>query len=236
MTIRGILFDVDDTLVDYSGSARVGILKHLAAEGALDRFESADAAVALWRAIEEEEYPRFLSGELTFKGQQLVRTQRFLSHLGLAADDPAAWFARYAALRDTAWSAFPEVASVLRGLEGQVALGVVSNASLPYQTGKLRAVQLLHHFGDAILCSDEFGAAKPQAAIFHAGCELLGLPPEQVAYVGDRYDVDALGAREAGLRAYWLDRGGLGMHAGERIAAVGGGITVIRSLTELDSP
>lgn len=228
MSIRGVLFDVDDTLIDYSGTARIGILKHLAAEGALDRFESADAAVALWRAIEEEEYPRFLAGELTFKGQQLVRTQRFLAEIGVAVEDPVAWFAAYSAYRDTAWTAFPDVAPALRAFDGKVGLGVVSNASLPYQTGKLRTVGLLHHFADTILCSDEFGSAKPDPGIFLAGCAMLGLEPEQVAYVGDRYDVDALGARDAGLQAYWLDRRGLGVAADD-------GITVIRSLAELDS-
>ncbi|MVU83818.1 HAD-IA family hydrolase [Nocardia sp. ET3-3] len=229
MSIRGVLFDVDDTLIDYSGTARIGILKHLATEGILDLFESPDAAVALWRGIEDEEYPRFLSGELTFKGQQLARTQRFLAYLGVGCDDPVAWFARYAAHRDTAWTAFPDAAPLLRALDGRTRVGVVSNASKPYQTVKLRTVGLLPHFGEDILCSDEFGAAKPDPAIFLAGCEMLGLPPEHVAYVGDRYDWDALGARDAGLRSYWLVREGSGI-------AADAGITVIRSLAELDSP
>ncbi|MEU6580316.1 HAD family hydrolase [Nocardia sp. NPDC046763] len=229
MSIRGVLFDVDDTLIDYSATVRIGFLRHLAAERLLDRVESPEAALALWRALEEEEYLRFLTGELTFKGQQRVRTERFLAHLGVTADDPVAWFARYAAHRDSAWAAFPDAAPVLERFDGQRALGVVSNASQPYQTGKLRTVGLLHHFGDAILCSDEFGAAKPDPAIFRAGCEMLGLPPEQVAYVGDRYDWDALGARNAGLRAYWLVRSGPAV-------APDDGITVIHSLAELDSP
>ncbi|PSK32908.1 HAD family hydrolase [Nocardia seriolae] len=230
VSIRGVLFDVDDTLVDYSATVRIAIVAHLAAEGILDRFESPGSAVDRWRVIEEEEeYPRFLTGELTFKGQQLVRTRRFLAEAEVVSEDPAAWFARYAAQRDTAWAAFPDAAPVLRALDGRVRLGVISTASRPYQIGKLRTVGLLRHFGDAVLCSDEFGAAKPDPAIFHTGCEMLGLPPEQVAYVGDRYDVDALGARDAGLRAYWLDRAGLGGDTHDRV-------TVIRSLAELDSP
>lgn len=228
MTVRGLLFDVDDTLIDYSATARTGILRQLAAEGILDRFESPDAAAALWLAIEEDEFPRFLTGELTFAGQQDARVRRFLDRLGLMTEDTQAWFARYAAHRDTAWAAFPDVAPMLRRFDGRAPLGVVSNASLPYQTWKLRTVGVLHHFGDAIVCALEFGSAKPDPAIFHAGCDLLGLPPEQVAYVGDRYELDAVGARDAGLRAFWLDRGGRG-------GMVDTGITVIRSLAELDS-
>lgn len=32
MSIRGVLFDVDDTLVDYSATVRIAIVAHLAAE------------------------------------------------------------------------------------------------------------------------------------------------------------------------------------------------------------
>ena len=35
----------------------------------------------------------------------------------------------------------------------------------------------------------------------------LDLAPERVAYVGDRLDTDARGARDAGLRGVWLARG-----------------------------
>ncbi|MEV6772228.1 HAD family hydrolase [Nocardia sp. NPDC051030] len=227
MTIRGVLFDIDDTLIDYSATVRQGILRHLSAEALLDRFTSPDAAVTLWRELEEEEYPRFLAGELTFTGQQQVRTRRFLAHIGAAVDDPRAWFGRYVAFRDTAWAVFPDVPPMLGALTGRVALGVVSNSSLAHQVGKLHAVGLHDHFGDAILCSAEFGTAKPDPGIFLAGCEMLGLPPDQVAYVGDRHDTDGLGARDAGLRAFWLDR----LASGARYD----GVSVIHSLAELDT-
>lgn len=203
----------------------MGILRHLGAEGLLERFDSEDAAVALWRELEEAEYPRFLAGELTFTGQQLLRTERFLTHVGATTLDPAAWFAGYAARRDSNWTAFADVVPVLEALRDSVALGVVSNSSRAHQLGKLTAVGLHEHFGDAVLCSAEFGSAKPQAGIFLAGCEMLGLPPDQVAYVGDRLDTDGIGARDAGLHAYWLDRTGLGTGVD--------GVRVIRSLTEL---
>ncbi|GAB2529604.1 HAD family hydrolase [Nocardia heshunensis] len=228
MTIQGVLFDIDDTLIDYSATVRIGFLRHLAAEGVLDRFDSPDAAVAVWRAIEDEEYPRFVAGELSFTEQQRVRTERFFAHIDVTGEDPVAWFGRYAAHRDTAWAAFPDAAPILRSLDGRVRLGVISNASLPYQIRKLRAVGLLDHFVETIVCSDEFGAAKPDPSIFLAGCELLDLEPGRVAYVGDRYDWDALGARDAGLRSFWLVRD-------DAEATAADGITVIRSLAELDS-
>ncbi|MER7583880.1 HAD family hydrolase [Kitasatospora sp. NPDC097691] len=233
MPIRGVLFDVDDTLFDYSGSEEAGILAHLRELGLLGRFPEPAAAVALWRGVTQEQYARFLAGELTFAGQQRERIRQFLARLGeegaerLPDERAAAWFAGYAAHRDAAWAAFPDAAPALAALAPTHRLGIVSNSSLAHQRGKLRAVGLLGHFGDEVLvCSDEHGEAKPAPGIFRAGCERLGLEPHEVAHVGDRYDLDALGARDAGLHAFWLDRTAAG-------APVAPGIRVLHSLAAL---
>ncbi|MGW5681507.1 HAD-IA family hydrolase [Nonomuraea sp. NPDC003754] len=208
--IRGVLFDIDDTLFDYSSSERAGLLEHLAAEGLLDGFPSPEEAVARWRRIMEEEYDRFLVGELTFEEQRLVRVSRFLGR-PVPEEEATAWFAGYSALVNAAWAAFPDAAPVLAALAPRYRLGVVTNSTLSHQLAKLTALGLLGHFGTtAIVCSSEYGQAKPHPGIFLEGCARLGLPPAQVAFVGDKYDIDALGARDAGLRAFWLDRSGRG--------------------------
>ncbi len=210
--IRGVLFDVDDTLFDYSSSEAAGLLAQLRADGLLDRFADPAAAVTLWREITEVEYHRFVVGELTFAQQQLSRARTFVSRLrGVAPSavpDPeaAAWFTGYAPRRRAAWSAFPDAEPVLRHLAPRYRLGIVSNAAVPQQRRKLAAVGLLDFFGDRVVCSEEHGAAKPEPSIFLAGCALLGLAPREVAFVGDKYLVDAVGAHEAGLRSCWLDR------------------------------
>lgn len=42
---------------------------------------------------------------------------------------------------------------------------------------------------------------KPAAAMFHAACAQLGLPPDQVVMVGDDVEADVRGALDAGLQA-----------------------------------
>ncbi|MET9022394.1 HAD family hydrolase [Actinopolymorpha sp. NPDC004070] len=231
--VRGVLFDIDDTLFDYTSSETSGLLGHLAALGLLDQFEPGEL-VAVWRRFVDEEHARFLAGEQTFTEQQLSRTRRFLAHLGHLPDrgisdaEAAAWFAGYVSHRNASWAAFPDAAPLLELLATDYRLGVISNSSHDHQLHKLERIGLLPYFGDAIVCSESHGPAKPHPSIFLAGCERLGLPPHEVAYVGDKYAVDAVGARDAGLQAYWLDRTG---------AAAGlarePGIQVITSLAEL---
>lgn len=78
--------------------------------------------------------------------------------------------------------------------------GVISNTIFP---GYLHDRDL-DFFGiasclDFRIYSSEFGRRKPHREIFAAGLEKIGLPSSQVAYVGDRFDMDARGAQQAGL-------------------------------------
>ncbi|MFF9899129.1 HAD family hydrolase [Streptomyces longispororuber] len=233
MPIQGVLFDVDDTLFDYSTSERAGVLGHLRAQRLLDQFPDPATALAIWRTIMETQYARFLNGELTFIEQRRERTRQFLSHIGqdtsaLSDQEASAWFAEYEAHRNAAWAAFPDAEPVLRKLAPDYRLGIVSNSSADHQRGKLHAIGLLSYFDNTFICSDQHGAAKPAASIFLAGCTSIGLPPDEVAYVGDKYTLDAAGAHDAGLHAYWLDRANTSPSN-----ATNDGIRVIHSLDEL---
>ncbi|WP_205718391.1 HAD family hydrolase [Actinomadura sp. WMMA1423] len=97
----------------------------------------------------------------------------------------------------------PDVSQALDALSHRQ--GILSNSSTVHQERRMAALGLRHHF-EVLLCSDRLGCAKPSPQAFLAACDALNLPPAHVAYVGDRLDVDAEGARNAGLHAIWLDR------------------------------
>ena len=72
-----------------------------------------------------------------------------------------------------------------------------------------------------IVDSTIVGVAKPDPAIFSFALDVLDVKPEHVAYVGDSYANDVVGARAAGMRPFLLDP--YDDHAGadyERIKAV----------------
>jgi putative hydrolase of the HAD superfamily len=206
--VRGVLWDIDDTLFDNSGAERAGIEEHLTALGLLGEFASVEQAQELWHADTEAVYDRFLAGELGFEEQRRVRVETFLGRLGRTAVDPDSWFAGYrdAFLRHR--RVFDDVIPALDALPGY-RHGLLSNSSSRYQEEKLAALGLSSRFV-SLVCSDEIGHAKPAPEAFRAGCAALGLPPEQVVYVGDKLTTDAQGALAAGLHAVWLDRRGLG--------------------------
>ncbi|MEV6485368.1 HAD family hydrolase [Streptomyces sp. NPDC051576] len=207
MTIRAVVWDVDDTLFDYTGADRAAMCAHLAAEGLLDGHASVVDALERWREATEFHWARFSAGEVSFEGQRLDRVRLFLGR-ELTDAEAEDWFRRYKTHYETAWALFPDVLPVLDALAATHRHAVLSNSSLIVQDHKLRTLGVHDRF-EVILCAAELGVSKPEAGAFLAACEALGLPPREVAYVGDHPEIDWRGAADAGLLSVWIDRHGV---------------------------
>ncbi|MEV5985043.1 HAD family hydrolase [Streptomyces sp. NPDC052051] len=226
MSISAVVWDVDDTLFDYTAADRAGMRRHLVVEGRLDRYGSVERALALWREITEQQWARFAAGEADFETQRRDRVRVFLGEelTDTGADD---WYQRYMAHYEAAWALFPDVLPALDTLAASHRHAVLSNSSIHVQEYKLRTLGILDRF-EAVVCAAELGVSKPEPQAFHAVCEALELAPHQVAYVGDHPEIDGRGAAEAGLLSVWIDRDGLPARADTP-----GGPRRIRSLAEL---
>jgi putative hydrolase of the HAD superfamily len=218
VTLRLVLLDLDDTLVDHRGAVADGITAHLAASGLLDAADTAavDRAVALWRALEEEHYHRYLAGELDYQGQRRARARGFLAAWGsadagaLADDDDAtdAWFAGYLRGYEASWRTLPGAHGALDEIERRhpgVRFGVVTNGERSQQEPKIAAAGLTARL-DPVVCSGDLGFAKPDPRIFLLACAEAGVDPAEADMLCDRLRTDALGASDAGLAGgVWLD-------------------------------
>ena len=207
MSIRAVVWDVDDTLFDYTTADREGMHAHLVAEGVLAGYGSAEEALVRWREITEQQWARFAAGEVDFLTQRRDRTRVFLGSPGLTDTEADDWFQRYLTHYESAWSLFPDVLPVLDSLADSHRHAVLSNSSLTVQDRKLRVLGVHDRF-EAILCAAELGVSKPDAGAFAAACDALGLAASEVAYVGDHPEIDGRGAADAGLLSVWIDRGG----------------------------
>ena len=106
--------------------------------------------------------------------------------------------------RITAGDLYPDAADCLRALrDAGYRVGVVGN-----QPG--RAEGALADLGlqiDLLATSSRWGVHKPDARFFARIATELDLPPEEVAYVGDRVDNDIRPAAAAGMAAIFIRRG-----------------------------
>ncbi|MFF3688929.1 HAD family hydrolase [Streptomyces sp. NPDC002187] len=208
MPIRAVLWDIDDTIFDYTGADHAGMQQHLSNEGLPDGYVSVGQALGRWRELTDHHWARFAAGETDFQGQRRDRVRSFLGR-ELSDGEADAWFGRHVVHYEAAWALFPDALPVLDMLAHDYRHGVLSNSSIHNQDRKLRVLGVRDRF-EAVVCAVELGVSKPDPAAFHAACEALDLAPQEVAYVGDQPDIDAGGAVAAGLVGIWLDRAGLG--------------------------
>jgi putative hydrolase of the HAD superfamily len=219
--VGAVCLDVDDTLVDHAGAARAA-LRRILDGGPPD-------AWPLWKAVTDEHVTRVVAGHVDSDTMRWQRTQDFFACLGENIDNAEAQ--RRERIREeaqrTGWRLFDDTLPCLDWLRAAgLHIAVVTNASGPYQRAKLANLGVAGYL-DAVVIAGELGAAKPDPVIFHTACAAVGHPPEQVAHIGDRLDLDAIGARDAGLAGVWLNRGG------PTQGALPAGIRMISSLATL---
>ncbi|HEY2725138.1 MAG TPA: HAD family hydrolase [Pseudonocardiaceae bacterium] len=217
--IAAVCFDVDATLVDCESSIRAGLRELL----------GTDDAWTDWCALTDRHYLRYLAGEVDFDTMRWQRTKEFFASRGELLGDGEVFRReeRRAAAMRRAWRLFDDALPCLDALRSLgLRLAAITNAAGEYQRAKLGALGLESVF-DAVMISGELGVAKPNRAIFRTACAALGVRPAQAVHVGDRLDMDAEGARDAGLHGVWLDRSRRG------VLPQSAGISVIGQLMEL---
>ncbi len=88
--------------------------------------------------------------------------------------------------------------------ENQVRTGVISNISFCGRAVAQRIYNCIpENAFEFIIASSEYLYRKPNKRIFELALEKAGLRPEDVWYVGDQYQCDIVGAKEAGLFPVW---------------------------------
>jgi putative hydrolase of the HAD superfamily len=203
--IRAVCLDIDDTLVDNCACGRAGLAALVGRDHAWDPHRAWDQ----WSELTELHYDRFLSGEVDFDTMRLQRAKAFFAERGEWLSDHELAHreaCRMAAVRG-AWRLFDDALPCLHQLRAAgLGLAAVTNAPGGHQRSKLAAVGLIDAF-DVLVIAGEVGVAKPDPAIFQLACARLGVRPDQTVHVGDRLDLDARAAVDAGLVAgVWLAR------------------------------
>ncbi|MCA1561661.1 MAG: HAD-IA family hydrolase [Acidobacteria bacterium] len=204
---RAVLFDLDDTLFDHYLCTRtaLGVLhnRHECFR-ALDfaTFEHAHGQYL------EELHQSVLEGRLDLDAARTERFKRLYARAGVKADPEmvataaAAYRHEYKAAR----TAVAGAEGLLTRVRDYARIGVVSNNVREEQEEKLRHCGL-DRFVDALVVSEEVGAAKPDPEIFRVALERLACSADQAVMVGDSWAADIAGARRLGMRAIWFNRG-----------------------------
>jgi len=233
--LDGVLFDVDDTLVDTHG-AFARALAAVSRAWLPDLDPARDGEVLdRWRSDAGGCYRRYTRGEVSYREQRMDRANDLHATFGGPVLDDGTydrWNALFEKQFTGAWAAHTDAAGAVRRLlDAGLKVGALTNAATEYQVRKLTRVGLAD-IVPLLVGVDTLGFGKPDPRVFAEACRRLGTEPARTAYVGDELDVDARAATAAGLVGVWLARPHLGAKDANATQARPGDV-VISTLDDL---
>jgi HAD superfamily hydrolase (TIGR01549 family) len=209
--LRGIFFDLDDTLIGYSEAQTIAL--HAASRVALSRYPRLTPDI-LSSAVFGAYLARYEQGTPGFQHLATLPTQTLWRHITqdaldlLGVRDQALleqMLDVYSQTEREALHAFPDTQATLAQLRPHFFLGVITNGPSAMQRDKLAVLALDGSF-DAIIVDTEFGHSKPDPRIFHHAAALAKLRPPELLFVGNSMSDDVTGAKNAGWPCVWVSR------------------------------
>lgn len=198
--IRYVLFDVDDTLLDFGKAEAAAIRKTFERIG----IPVTDELIRRYSEINAQQWSRFEKGEIT---REKLLTERFdilFSELGINVPSEMAQ-ASYEYLLGIGHYFVDGAEELLEALKDKYELYIVSNGNASVQDRRLKSAGIIPYFKD-IFISERVGFNKPSAEFFEACFERIpGFEKDKAVIVGDRLSSDILGGINAGVKTCWFN-------------------------------
>ncbi len=230
---KAILLDLDDTIIDDTGSVDSGWA--LACNEAAASVEGLDAAALKASILEVRDWywsdaARHRGGRQDLRaastwivGEALRRTGVDLPALAAAVAN------RYRDIRDDALCLLPGAIETLERWKAMgMPLGLLTNGSSAGQRAKVQRFGLAPYF-EHICIEGEFGSGKPEERVYRAALEALACAPGDAWMAGDNLEWDVAAPMRLGMSGIWVDTAGAGLPA----TAVVKPDRIVRSISEL---
>ncbi len=198
--IKIILFDLDDTILDFhkaEASALSAVLRQLGIEpleSTLARYSEINAAQ--WRLLE--------AGELT---REQLLTRRFdllFEELGVKASSKMAQSIYENSLMDE-YFFIDGAQELLEYLHQKYDLYIVSNGNLIVQQGRIASAGIAKYFKNVFI-SEFAGYDKPQKEYFdYCFVRIPNFSREETMIIGDSLTSDIQGGINAGIHTCWFN-------------------------------
>lgn len=202
-----IIFDLDDTIVDYSSPAE-RVWKELYpiyARKAGVPVEQLAQAVDEKRRWYWSDLDRFREGRLNIEQARRIFVRAGFEQLGLKADGLADELAdAFSREREVGIQPFTGALDALETLlSAGAAMAMLTNGDARLQRAKIERFGL-ERFFRTILIESETGVGKPDPRAHRAALAALGAKPETAWMVGDDLEFDVRPAKALGMRAAWI--------------------------------
>ncbi len=200
--IDTILFDLDDTILNFTENELVSIIDTFSRFGV----PATGDVVEKYLEINRASWKRLERGEWTREEVLVGRFRELYAELGVDADPNETQ--RYYAKRLSLEGSYIDGArELLCELRGKYRLYAVTNGNREVQEGRI-SVTRVDTLLDGIFISERIGADKPSRKFFDAVFAEIGGERKRCVIVGDSLTSDILGGINAGIHTvYYNPRG-----------------------------
>ena len=197
--IKAVLFDLDNTLIDFFR------FKRNSCDAAIDAMISAGLKINKKRATKilfelydkyGIEYPRIF--------------QKFLMKINRKIDYKILTYGimAYRKMKENFMTPYPGTIETLKKLKKKYKLAIISDAPGINAWMRLIAMNIDSYF-DVVLTKSDIKAQKPSSKIFMKVISLLKVKPNECIMVGDRIERDISGAKALGIKTVFKRYGHL---------------------------
>ena len=212
MAKYNILFDLDNTLMDYRTTNRHAmscVYDSLGIDFTDDEYDKfLEFEAAYWKSFENSRQ------ELDTHGMDkidYVRSKIYQDYFGIDRIPLELGYELmniYINNLGIKNQLYDNVEDVLAYLSEYYHLYIASNGPHQAQVRKLYNTNILEYFKD-IITAEDAGYAKPKKEFFEYLFKTTGIDPNRTAFVGDSLTSDISGANENGLCSIWYNRTGI---------------------------
>ena len=196
-----MIFDLDDTLYDRNAVliefAR-HLYRHLPRVFVGREIEAVVSAYVETDRIAEEEY----GAGSPWTRDELSRC--FLRSMGIDERHADAVSGLYNRDRSKIHVLAPGAVATVEAIRKRFRTALITVSFSAVQVPKLKAIGLRNSF-DCIIFGEEFGIQKPDPEVFRHTAGLLGVSPSECLNIGDSYELDVAGSKNAGMLACWYN-------------------------------
>jgi len=203
MKYTTILFDADDTLLDFKRSEHDAITHVLSDMG----LQWDEKTISVYSKINDSLWKLLEKGGITKDELKVERFKKLCDHFGFSAD-PAEMANKYIIALSEQAHIIPNADTVCQRLyEAGFDMYIVTNGIKFIQTRRFNASPLPRFF-KKIFISEEMGYEKPRKEFFdNAALKIDAFDPTRTLIIGDSLSSDIKGGINAGIDTCWYNPG-----------------------------
>ena len=192
---EAVIFDLDDTLVDWNKAA------DLMFQIVLEKCYGVD--------VEPNTASKMLSdfkklGNNGYSDKRVVFNTFYKKYPPVYGIPEAEIYTFWDANFPTCFYPCDETIDILGTIKQFAKLGMITNGRTETQKNKMKSAQLYNLF-DSIVVSEEAGISKPDKRIFELTLESLNVSSDKAIFIGDNIVKDIGGAQNAKIKGIWFN-------------------------------